>query len=243
MSKDPKVILEILSKFNGNIDNIYRFLYIPEFYKVAYQNIYFKPSQMTPASDESTIDGMSLKRIEKIIQKLKDKTYQPTPLRRINILKKDGDKRPIHIPSFEDKLIQEVIRMILEAIYEHTFSEHSHGFRPKKSCHTALYYMKGKFKGTKWWINCDIHGCFDNINHQILLKILAERIKEQKFLVLINKFLKAGYIENWQYHKTYSGITQGSIISPILANIYLSKFDEYMERVVLDFLERKTKKI
>ena len=195
---DPKIVLEILSKNNSKVDNIYKYLLNPEFYKIAYQNIYFKPSQMTLASDGSTIDGMSMERINKLIEKLRNKTYQPTPLRRVQILKKNSDKRTISIPSFEDKLVQEVIRMLLEAIYEHTFSEHSHGFRPNKSCHTALKYVQQKCQGTKWWIDCDIRGCFDNINHHILLVTLSERIKEQRFLNLINLFLKAGYIENWQ---------------------------------------------
>lgn len=228
MAKDPKTILKILSGNNGRINDLYRYLYIPEFYQIAYNNIYSKPSQMTPASDGSTIDGMSMERINKLIQSLRDRSYQPTPLRRVQIPKKSGGTRPISIPSFEDKLVQEIIRMILEALYDHTFLECSHGFRPNRSCHTALDYVKRKFQGTKWWIDCDIKGCFDNINHQKLIQILAERIKEQKFLSLINKFLKAGYIENWQYHKTYSGTPQGSIISPILANIYLDKLDRFI---------------
>lgn len=243
--RDPKIVLKQLSslKENESVNNIYKNLYNPEFYKIAYQNIYSKPSQMTPASDGSTIDGMSLERINKLIEKLRNKTYQPTPLRRVNIPKKNGKTRPISIPSFEDKLVQEIIRMILEAIYEHTFSEHSHGFRLKKSCHTALKHTQNKFRGTKWWIDCDIRGCFDNINHVILLNTLKERIREQKFIHLINLFLKAGYIENWQYHKTYSGTPQGSIISPILANIYLDKFDKYIEKMIRDFWKGKKRRI
>ena len=241
MSKDPKIILEILSKNNSTVDDLYRYLYIPEFYKLAYQNICSKPSQMTPASDGTTVDGMGLERINKLIQKLKDRTYRPTIIRRVNIPKNKGDVRRISIPSFEDKLVQEVIRMILEALYEHTFSNHNHGFRPQKSCHTALEFVQKKFQGTKWWINCDIRDYFDNINHQILLKILAERIKEQKFLSIINKFLKAGYIENWQYNKTHSGIPQGSIIGPILSNIYLDKFDKFMEKNIETFWKGKSR--
>ena len=237
--KDPKIILNILSKKKGKIDNLYRYLYIPEFYYAAYNNIHSKSGQMTPASDDSTIDGMPFDKITKLIEKLRDNTYNPTPLKRVNIPKKNGKLRPISIPSFEDKLVQEVIRTILEAIYEPTFSKFSHGFRPNRSCHTALADMQDRFIGTKWWIDCDIKGCFDNINHQRLIQILAERIKEQKFLNLINKFLKAGYIENWKYHKTFSGVPQGTIISPILANIYLDKFDKYMESLINDFKKGK----
>lgn len=244
LMRDPKIVLNQLSslKENQTVNGLYCNLLNPEFYKVAYQNIYFKPSQMTPANDGSTVDGMSMERIEKLIQKLKDKTYQPTPLRRIQIPKKNGGSRSISIPSFEDKLVQEVIRMILEALYEPHFSEHSHGFRPQKSCHTALKFTQNKFQGTKWWIDCDIKGCFDNINHIILLNALKEKIREQKFIHLINLFLKAGYVENWQYHKTYSGTPQGSIISPILANIYLSKFDKYMEKLINEFWKGERRK-
>lgn len=242
MSKDPKIILEILSKNNNKVDDLYRYLYIPEFYLLAYQNIYSKPSQMTPASDGSTIDGMSLERINRLIQKLKNKTYHPTPLNRVNIPKKNGKTRPISIPSFDDKLVQEIIRMILDALYDHKFSEHSHGFRPNRSCHTALAEVRNTFKGTKWWVEGDIKGCFENINQQILLKILSERIKEQKFLTLINKFLKAGYIEKWKYHKTYSGVPQGTIIGPVLSNIYLDKLDKYIENLALEFNKGKTRR-
>ena len=231
MPKDPKIILKILSENNGYIDNLYRYLYIPEFYQIAYNNIYQKSSQMTPASDGSTIDGMSTERIDKLIQSLHDKSYQPTPLRKVQISKKNGEMRSVNIPSFEDKLVQEVIRMILEALYEHTFLDCSHGFRPNRSCHTALMYVKQKFKGTKWWIKINIKECFDSINRQRLIQILAERIKEQKFLNLINKFLKAEYIEDWKYHKTYSGTPQGNIISPILANIYLNELDKFIMNI------------
>lgn len=235
--RDPKIVLKHLASFKENqtVTDIYRYLYNPEFYKIAYQNIYSKPSQMTPDSNGKTIDGMSEERINKIIAKLKDKSYQPTNLRRVNIPKKSGGTRPIAIPSFEDKLIQEIIRMILEALYEKSFSINSHGFRPQKSCHTALVHLKQKARGTKWWIDCDISKCFENINHVILLNILKEKIREQKFIALINKFLKAGYIENWVHHKTYSGTPQGSIISPILSNIYLDKLDKYMDHLVSEF--------
>lgn len=246
MSKDPKITLNRLIKYstttNPKFTKLYSCLYSIDFFKLAYQNIYAKPGNMTPASDQSTIDGMSEERINKLIQKLRDGTYQPTNLRRVNIPKKKGGTRPISVPSVDDKLVQEIIRMILEAIYEKTFSEHSHGFRPKRSCHTALDYLQTKFPGTKWFIEGDIKGCFDNINHERLLQILRERIYDLKFIHLINLFLKAGYIENWEYHKTYSGTPQGSIISPILANIYLDKFDKFMEEKIKEFHKGKIQK-
>lgn len=117
----------------------------------------------------------------------------------------------------------------LEAIYEPNFSNHSHGFRPRRSCHTALVEIKKTFTGVNWFIEGDIKGFFDNINHQVLINILRKRIKDEKFIRLMWKFLKAGFVEDWRFQKTYSGTPQGGIISPLLANIYLNEFDEYVE--------------
>lgn len=184
---------------------------------------------MTPGTDGLTLDGMGMERIRKIIDSLKDFSYQPAPARRQYIPKKNGGKRPLGIPSVNDKLVQEVVRLILESIYEPTFLPTSHGFRPGKSCHTALADIKVQFTGAKWFVEGDIKGCFDNIDHHILVNILRRRIQDEHFINLIWKFLKAGYMECWQYHQTYSGTPQGSIISPILANIYLNELDMYME--------------
>jgi group II intron reverse transcriptase/maturase len=213
-------------------ERLYRNLYNPEFYLQAYQNIYATAGNMTKGTDGSTIDGMSLKRIDKLIASLKNYSYQPNPARRTYIPKNSDPtkKRPLGIPSFDDKLLQEVIRMILESIYEGTFSPHSHGFRPKRSCHTALLEVKTRFTGVKWFVEGDIRGCFDNIDHHVLVSLLRRRIKDEHFLGLIWKFLKAGYMENWIYHNTLSGTPQGSGASPILANIYLNELDQFMEQ-------------
>jgi group II intron reverse transcriptase/maturase len=209
---------------------LYRNLYNAELFLLAYQNIQAKEGNMTAGTDGKTIDGMGMGRINCLIGRLKDHSYQPFPARRKYIKKKNGKMRPLGIPSFEDKLVQEVVRMILESIYEPTFSELSHGFRPKRSCHTALLHLQRTFTGTKWFIEGDIKGFFDNIDHQVLVSILRKRIKDEYFISLIWKFLKAGYVEDWTFHKTFSGTPQGSIISPILSNIYLTEFDRYMER-------------
>ena len=144
-------------------------------------------------------------------------------------------KRPLGIPSTNDKLVQEIIRMILEAIYEPTFSDRSHGFRPKRSCHTAMSQIKDTFTGVRWMVEGNIKGCFDNFDHHVLINILRRRIKDEKFLSLMWKFLKAGYMEQWEYHKTYSGTPQGSGISPILANIYLNELDRHMAEFKAQF--------
>jgi group II intron reverse transcriptase/maturase len=211
-------------------------------YYVAYQRIYAKPGNMTKGVDEKTIDGFSMSKIKQLIDTLKDETYQPYPSKRTYIPKKNGKKRPLGIPSFIDKLLQEVIRMMLEAIYEGSFEKSSHGFRPKKSCHTALVSIQKSFNNTKWFIEGDIKGFFDNIDHEVLINILRERIADDRFIRLIRKFLNAGYVEDWVFHKSYSGTPQGGIISPILANIYLDKFDKYMKEYTEKFNQGKRRK-
>ena len=216
-------------------ERLYRNLYNRELFALAYQNIYASQGNMTKGTDGKTIDAMSLNRIDGIIASLKDESYQPQPSRRTYIPKKNGKMRPLGIPSFDDKLVQECVRLLLEAIYEGGFAKTSHGFRPDHSCHTALNQVQVCFTGVKWFVEGDIKGFFDNIDHEVMVDILAERIKDERFLRLIRKFLKAGYLEEWQYHNTYSGTPQGGIISPILANIYLDKLDRYMEELKMRF--------
>jgi group II intron reverse transcriptase/maturase len=238
MEKSERV-LKALSDHSQSSDykyeRLYRYLFSEEMFAVAYQRIYAKQGNMTPGTDGKTIDEMSLERIERLIVSLKDESYQPHPARRVYIPKKNGKKRPLGIPSFEDKLVQEVVRLLLEAIYEGHFEGTSHGFRPHRSCHTALGMIKKSFAGAKWFIEGDIKGFFDNIDHNVLISILRERISDERFLRLIRKFLNAGYVEDWKYNKTYSGTPQGGIISPILANIYLDKFDKYIKEYAAKF--------
>lgn len=238
MEKSERV-LKALSNHSQSSDykyeRLYRYLFSEEMFAVAYQRIYAKQGNMTPGTDGKTIDEMSLERIERLIVSLKDESYQPHPARRVYIPKKNGKKRPLGIPSFEDKLVQEVVRLLLEAIYEGHFEGTSHGFRPHRSCHTALGMIQKSFAGAKWFIEGDIKGFFDNIDHNVLISILRERISDERFLRLIRKFLNAGYVEDWKYNKTYSGTPQGGIISPILANIYLDKFDKYIKEYAAKF--------
>jgi group II intron reverse transcriptase/maturase len=185
---------------------------------------------MTPGSDNVTIDGISLERIDNIIYSMRDHSYQPKPAKRTYITKKNGKLRPLGIPSADDKLVQEVVRMILESIYEPTFSENSHGFRPKKSCHTALSQIQLTFTGVKWFVEGDIEQCFDSFDHHVLINILRRRITDEHFIALMWKLLKAGYMEQWTYNHTYSGTPQGSGVSPLLANIYLNELDMFLEK-------------
>ena len=238
MEKSERV-LKALSDHSQSSDykyeRLYRYLFSEEMFAVAYQRIYAKQGNMTPGTDGKTIDEMSLERIERLIVSLKDESYQPHPARTVYIPKKNGKKRPLGIPSFEDKLVQEVVRLLLEAIYEGHFEGTSHGFRPHRSCHTALGMIQKSFAGAKWFIEGDIKGFFDNIDHNVLISILRERISDERFLRLIRKFLNAGYVEDWKYNKTYSGTPQGGIISPMLANIYLDKFDKYIKEYAAKF--------
>ena len=234
--RNPIAVLKSLeekAKQKGYVfERLYRNLYNPEFYLLAYQNIAKSQGSMTEGTDGMTLDDMTVGRIERIIASLKDHSYQPNPARREYIPKKsDPNKtRPLGIPSTDDKLVQEVVRMLLEAIYEPTFSCHSHGFRPKRSCHTALSEIKTTFNGVQWVIEGDIKACFDSFDHHVLIDILRRRIKDEHFIALMWKMLKAGYMEQWTYHHTYSGTPQGSGVSPILANIYLNELDRYLEK-------------
>lgn len=231
--RDPIHVLKSLeekaSVSNYKYERLYRNLYNPEFFLLAYANIAKSQGSMTQGVDGQTLDNMSLPRINRIIESLRNKTYQPQPAKRKYIPKKNGKLRPLGITSTDDKLVQEVVRMILEAIYEPTFSNNSHGFRPKRSCHTALAQVKKNFTGAIWIVEGDIKACFDNFDHHVLTDLLRKRIADESFIGLIWKFLKAGYMEQWQYNCTYSGVPQGSGISPICANIYLSELDKFMQ--------------
>lgn len=237
--RSPERVLNSLNEHSKDssykFECLYRILFNEELFYVAYQKIASNGGSTTKGSDGRSIDEMSLARIETLIASLKDESYQPHPSRRVHIPKKNGKTRPLGIPAFEDKLVQEVVRMILEAIYEGHFETTSHGFRPKRSCHTALLHIQKTFSGAKWFIEGDIKGFFDNIDHDVLVGILRERISDDRFIRLIRKFLKAGYVEDWTFHNTYSGTPQGGIVSPILANIYLDKLDKYVKEYIRHF--------
>ncbi len=240
-----KPTTEILARISQNslankeevFTKLYRYLLRPDIYFVAYKNLYANNGAATKGVNEDTADGFSEAKIDSIIKALADETYQPMPVRRTYIQKKNNRKklRPLGIPTFTDKLVQEVLRMILEAVYEPIFLDVSHGFRPKRSCHTALKQLRREFNGTRWFVEGDIKGCFDNINHAVLVGLLNNKIKDARITKLIYKFLKAGYLENWQYHKTYSGTPQGGIISPLLANIYLHELDKFVMKLKSEF--------
>lgn len=230
--RSPEAVLNSLRSHSNTpqyrYERLYRNLFNQAFYLLAYQQTYANPGNMSPGIDGKTFDGMNLNRINKIIDSIKDHSYVPKPARRTYIPKKNGKLRPLGIQSSDDKLVQQVIKMLLESIYEDTFTDTSHGFRPNRSCQTALNQIRINFTGVKWFIEGDIHAYFDMVDHHILISILRRRIKDEVFISLIWKFLRAGHIENGQVHKPRRGLHQGSIISPVLANIYLNELDGFM---------------
>jgi RNA-directed DNA polymerase len=222
------------SSNNGKIKDLFRIVVnCPDLWIQAYANIYANKGATTAGIDkEDTLDGFSQPRVEAIIQRLRNGTYHPRPVRRTYIPKRDGKrKRPLGIPGATDKLVQEVWRILLEAVYEPVFKDESHGFRPNRSCLTALSYIKRVWSGAIWFIEFDIKGCFDNLDFAIMEQTLKKKIDDLKFIRIIRAMMKAGYLEDWVYHRTYSGSPQGGIISPMLSNVYLHELDEYVLRL------------
>jgi group II intron reverse transcriptase/maturase len=212
---------------------LYRQMFNKDLYLLAYGNIYSNQGAMTPGASAETADGMSEGKIGEIIGLMRHERYRFSPARRVYIPKKNGKLRPLGLPSWSDKLVGEVARLLLEAIYEPVFSRWSHGFRKKFGCHTALRDIREIWTGTTWFIEGDISDCFGQLDHQVMLSILAEKIHDQRFLRLIANMLKAGYLEDWEYHDTLSGSPQGGVVSPILSSIYLDKLDKFVEQELI----------
>lgn len=231
-----KAYLELLherGKKGLPLERVYRQLFNRDLYLTAYGKIYRNAGAMTQGVTTETPDGMSLEIIDAIIEAMRYERFQVLPVRRVYIPKKNGKKRPLGIPDWSQKLVQEVVRMIFNAYYEPQFSDHSHGFRPNRGCHTALRDIHRNWKGTAWFIEGDISACFDKLDHEVLLSNLREHIHDGRFIHLVEEFLKAGYMEEWTYNETLSGSPQGGIVSPILANIYLDKLDRFVENTLI----------
>ncbi len=224
------------------LEDVYRMLYNPDLYLCAYARLYKNKGAMTKGTSNETVDGMSLAKIEKLIDDVRHERHRWTPVRRVYIPKKKGGQRPLGLPTWKDKLLQEVMRSILEAYYEPQMSEHSHGFRPGRGCHTALREIQSQWTGSRWFVEGDIAKFFDTMNHEVLLTILSERIHDQRFLRLIRHLLESGYLEEWTFNKTLSGCPQGGVISPILSNIYLDKLDQYVEKTLIPAYTRGEKR-
>ncbi|HEP1792987.1 TPA: reverse transcriptase [Streptococcus suis] len=243
--RTARTILTVIherGKQDKPLERVYKLLFNRELYLIAYAKLYPNNGAMTKGVTEETIDGMSIQKIDMIIEQLRQETYYWRPARREYIPKKNGKHRPLGIPVWSDKLLQEVIRMILEAYYEPQFSEHSHGFRPKRGCHTALQEIQ-TWKGTRWFIEGDISSYFDTIDHDVLITMLSRQIQDGRFIRLIKNMLEAGYLDDWKFHKTISGTPQGGVISPLLANIYLHQFDKWVgEELIPQYTRGKKQK-
>jgi group II intron reverse transcriptase/maturase len=215
------------------LDELYRQLFNPQLYLLAYGRIYSNKGAMTPGATGETADGMSLGKIGRIIDALRHERYRWSPAKRIYIPKKNGKQRPLGLPPWSDKLVGEVMRLLLEAYYEPSFSDHSHGFRPGRGCHTALREVASTWTGTTWFIEGDVAACFGSLDHQIMLSTLAEKIHDNRFLRLMRNMLQAGYLEDWVWNATLSGVPQGGVVSPVMSNIYLHRLDEFVETVLI----------
>ena len=234
--RSADTILELIrerGKKGLPLERVYKLLFNRNLYLRAYGKIYRNDGAMTHGVTYETPDGMSLAKIDAIIEALRYERYQWLPARRVCIPKKNGKKRPLGMPVWSDKVLQEVIRLILEAYFEPRFSDHSHGFRPERGCHTALREIYHSWDGTTWFIEGDISQCFDKLDHELLIQELSEHFHDGRFVRLMRELLDAGYMEDWTYNQTLSGVPQGGVVSPILANILLTKLDKFVEDTLI----------
>lgn len=215
------------------VERVYRQLFKREWYLKAYGRLYRNQGAMTRGITDETADSMSLGKIDTIIEALRFERYRWKPARRVWIPKKNGKKRPLGVTTWSDKLVAEVVRMILSAYYDIQFSDHSHGFREERGCGTALRDIYHHWKGSAWIIEGDISDCFGSLSHELLISTLREKIHDKRFIRLIKNLLDAGYLEDWTFNKTLSGVPQGSIVSPSLSNLLLSKLDTFVETVLM----------
>jgi len=238
MSQTISERLEYLRKANSNRqwknDDLYRLLYRVDLYILAYERIKSKPGNMTPGTDGETLDGFSMETIQTIIEEMRTEQFRFKPVRTTFIPKANGKMRKLGIPCVIDKVVQEAMRLILEAIYDSPYGPYfrrtSHGFRPNHSCHTALREFREKWSAVNWLIEGDIHACFDELNHLVLVTTLRKKIHDERFLNLIWKLLNAGYMDlHGRKKESLIGSPQGGILSPILANAYLHELDEFVE--------------
>jgi len=239
--QSAETVLDVIRKRGKRglpLERLYRQLFNPQLYLMAYGRIYSNHGAMTPGITGETADGMSMGKIGAIINALRGERYRWTPVKRVYIPKKNGKKGPLGLPTWSDKVVAEVMRLLLEAYYDVQFSDHSHGFRPRRGCHTALDEVVRVWKGTHWFIEGDISDCFGSLDHQVMLSILTERIHDGRLLRLISHMLRAGYLEDWRWNATLSGAPQGGVASPVLSNIYLDRLDKFVEQQLLPVYSR-----
>ena len=226
-------MIEVIENGDFNsIQNIYQIFTDIDFIKAIYYKMKSKPSVMTSGIDNKTINDLPINEdfFKQIAKEMKTEKYKPKETKRVLIPKKNGKTRPLGIPIIKDRIIQQILKLLLEAIYDKTFCDYSHGYRPNRGPHTAAKNLRTWY-GISWFIEGDIVGYFDNIDHQILMTIIRKTIKDQQVIDLLWKFLKAGVIIDGKKIETEKGVPQGGVISPILSNIYLNEFDKYMKNL------------
>jgi len=224
-------------------NELYRQLFNPQLYLMAYGRIYSNKGAMTPGATAETVDGMSLQKIGRIIDAMRHERYRFNPVKRVLIPKKNGKLRPLGLPGWTDKLVGEVMRLLLDAYYEPQFSDRSHGFRPGRGCHTALREVANTWTGTTWFIEGDIADCFGSFDHEIMLSTLAEKVHDNRFLRLVRNMLQAGYLEDWIWNATLSGAPQGGVLSPALSNVYMHRLDTFVETVLMPEYNRESGRV
>src|SRR5690242_82957 len=228
--QDAETVLGVLRERGRRglpCEELYRQMFNVQLYLLAYGRIYSNQGAMSPGASAETADGMTIGKIGAIIEAMRHERYRFSPAKRVYIPEKNGKLRPLGLPTWSDELVGEVVRLLLEAYYEPQFSDRSHGFRPGRGCHTALREIASTWTGTTWFIEGDIADCFGSLDHEVMLAILREHIHDQRFLQLVGGMLRAGYLEDWTWHATYSGAPQGGVVSPILSNIYLDRLDTF----------------
>jgi len=244
--QNAETVLGVLRERGRNgltCNELYRQLFNPELYLAAYGRIYSNKGSMTPGASAETVDGMSLDKIHRIIEAMRHERYRFSPVKRVLIPKENGKLRPLGLPGWSDKLVGEVMRLLLEAYYEPLFSDRSHGFRPGRGCHTALREVADTWTGTTWLIEGDIADCFGSLDHDLMVQILSEKIHDNRFLRLVRNMLRAGYLEDWVWNATLSGAPQGGVLSPLLSNIYLHRLDSFVEQVLMPEYNRGAERV
>lgn len=215
--QNAETVLEVIRERGRKglpLERLYRQLFNPELYLLAYRKLYSNAGAMTPGVTGETVDGMSLEKVESIINLVRSERYRWAPVRRTYIPKQNGKRRPLGLPGWSDKLLAEVVRMLLDAYYDVQFSDRSHGFRRGRGCHTALREIADTWQGVTWFIEGDITQCFDRLDHQVMIEILGEKVHDGRFLRLVSNMLTAGYLEDWRWHATLSGAPQGGVATP-----------------------------
>lgn len=211
--------------------DIFRILYKDDIWIAAYENLKRNKGALTPGSTTETMDGMSLERLKRLKDKVCNESYKFNPVKLTSIPAGPGKRRPLGLPTANDKIVQEVMRIIFEAIYEPKFSKLSFGFRKGKGCHDALQHVEMRFRWVDYVIEGDIQQAYPTINHQILINLIKKQIEDQRFIRLVYKLLGCGVLDEEQLKWQKTGVPQGSIVSPILANIYYHELDNFIQDI------------